>query len=227
MVATRRTFRGAAPDEPGAAPIHPRARGQTLPPAKRPRRSHRAGSRLWRRVGLSAAVAARRESDGRDAGEEAIGAARAYAAQAALDIDFRVSTAEALAASGEQFDLVCALEIIEHVADVPAFLEAAATLVKPGGMMVLSTINRTPKARALAIVGAERILKWAPEGAHDYDKLVTPEEIRAGAPSIRWEEPTGISYEPLGKGWTLSRDVSVNYLVAGTKPTAVAHPARD
>ena len=164
---------------------------------------------------------------GVDAGEEAIGAARVYAEQAGLDIDFRVSTAEALAASGEQFDLVCALEIIEHVADVPAFLEAAATLVKPGGMMVLSTINRTPKARALAIVGAEKILKWAPEGAHDYDKLVTPEEIRAGGPSIRWEEPTGISYEPLGKGWTLSRDVSVNYLVAGTKPTAAAHPTRD
>ena len=90
-------------------------------------------------------------------------------------------------------------------------------LTKPGGLIVLSTINRTPKARALAIVGAEKILKWAPEGAHDYDKLVTPDEIRAATPAIDWEEPTGVSYEPLGKGWTLSRDVAVNYLMAGSK----------
>ncbi len=91
------------------------------------------------------------------------------------------------------------------------FLAAASALVKPGGRMVLSTINRTPKARALAIVGAERILQWAPEGAHDYDKLVTPEEIRAGAPGLEWDEPVGITYNPLGKGWALSRDTDVNY----------------
>ncbi len=154
---------------------------------------------------------------GVDAGDEAIGAARAYASQAALDIDFRIDTAEALAASGAAFDLVTALEVIEHVADVNAFLKAAQMLLKPGGLIVLSTINRTPKARALAIVGAERILKWAPEGAHDYDKLVTPDEIRAAASEITWEDPVGISYEPLGKGWTLSRDVSVNYLIAGVR----------
>ena len=159
---------------------------------------------------------------GLDAGEEAIGAARAYAASAGLEIDFRVGTAEALAESGAQFDLITALEVIEHVADVGAFLKAAVTLLKPGGLIVLSTINRTPKARALAIVGAERILKWAPEGAHDYDKLVTPDEIRAGAPEMVWEEPTGISYEPLGRGWTLSRDVAVNYLMAGVKPSSLA-----
>ena len=82
---------------------------------------------------------------------------------------------------------------------------------------MLSTINRTPKARALAIVGAERILKWAPEGAHDYDKLVTPDEIRAGAPGLHWDEPVGVAYNPLGAGWTLSRDIDVNYLMAGRK----------
>lgn len=152
-----------------------------------------------------------------DASEEAIGAARAYADQAGLDIAFECATAEALAERGVEFDLVTALEIIEHVADVPGFLQAAARLVKPGGLIVLSTINRTPKARAFAIVGAERILKWAPEGAHDYDKLVTPAEIRGGAPSIDWFEPIGISYRPLGRGWTLSNDVSVNYLIAGKK----------
>jgi 2-polyprenyl-6-hydroxyphenyl methylase/3-demethylubiquinone-9 3-methyltransferase len=152
-----------------------------------------------------------------DASAEAIGAARAYAEQAGLDIDFQATTAEALLEAGAQFELVIALEIIEHVADVNAFLSAASALVAPGGLLVLSTINRTPKARALAITGAERILKWAPEGAHDYDKLVTPQEIRAGAPTLRWDEPVGITYQPLASGWGLSRDVDVNYVMAGKK----------
>lgn len=150
-----------------------------------------------------------------DASDDAIGAARTYAAQAGLAIDYRAATAEALASEGAQFDLVTALEIIEHVADVGAFLTAATALVKPGGVLILSTINRTPKARALAIVGAERILKWAPEGAHDYDKLVTPEEIRAAAPELVWEEPVGMSYNPLGQGWSLSNDIDVNYMLSG------------
>jgi 2-polyprenyl-6-hydroxyphenyl methylase/3-demethylubiquinone-9 3-methyltransferase len=156
-----------------------------------------------------------------DASKEAIGAARAHAAQAGLAIDFQNTTAEALVAAGAQFDLVTALEIVEHVADVNAFLAAAAVLVKPGGALVISTINRTPRARALAIVGAERILKWAPEGAHDYEKLVTPDEVRAGAPTLQWDEPVGITYNPLGAGWALSRDVSVNYLLAGQRPKAL------
>lgn len=152
-----------------------------------------------------------------DASEEAIGAARTYAEQAGLDIRFECAPAEALAARGERFQLVAALEIIEHVADVKAFLEAASALVAPGGLLVLSTINRTQKARALAIVGAERILKWAPEGAHDYDKLVTPDEIRSGAPAIKWFEPIGVTYQPLGAGWSLSHDIDVNYMIAGSK----------
>lgn len=157
---------------------------------------------------------------GADASVEAIGAARAYAAQGGLDIDFQCTSAEALHAAGAQYDLVTALEIVEHVADVNAFLTAASALVKPGGALILSTINRTQKARALAIVGAERILKWAPEGAHDFEKLVTPEELRAGAPQLKWEEPVGITYNPLGAGWTLSRDASVNYLAVGIRPKA-------
>lgn len=155
---------------------------------------------------------------GIDAAEEAIGAARAYTDQSSLDIEFRCTTAETLALNGAQFDLVTALEIIEHVSDVNAFLDAATQLVRPGGLMILSTINRTAKARALAIVGAERILKWAPEGAHDYDKLVTPDEISAGAPALQWDAPQGIVYNPLGAGWTLSRDIDINYLMAGRKP---------
>ncbi|MEQ1618500.1 MAG: bifunctional 2-polyprenyl-6-hydroxyphenol methylase/3-demethylubiquinol 3-O-methyltransferase UbiG [Terricaulis sp.] len=159
---------------------------------------------------------------GIDASPEAIGAARAYAEQAALNIAFECATAEALVARGGCFDLVAALEIIEHVADVGAFLRAASALVKPGGLIVLSTINRTPKARALAIVGAERLLRWAPEGAHEYDKLVKPEEIRAGSPTVEWDEPVGVVYNPLGKGWTLSGDTDVNYLIAGRKPNSIS-----
>ena len=158
------------------------------------------------------------ELTGADASAEAIGAARAYAEQAGLDINYEHTTAEALVERGATFNLVTALEIVEHVADVRAFLAAAAALVKPSGALILSTINRTPKARALAIVGAERILKWAPEGAHDYDKLVTPEEVRTGAPDLKWDEPVGITYAPLGAGWTLSSDVSVNYMIAGFRP---------
>ena len=160
-----------------------------------------------------------------DASAEAIGAARTHAEQLGLAIDYRCTSAEALAESGARFDLVTALEIIEHVADVRVFLGAASALMRPGGLMVLSTINRTPKARALAIIGAERILKWAPEGAHDYDKLVTPDEIRAGSPTLTWEQPVGVSYEPLGSGWALSRDVSINYLMVGRKPGAIQSPA--
>lgn len=153
-----------------------------------------------------------------DAAPESIGAARVHAEQVGLDIQFEATTAEALVDRGETFQLVVALEIVEHVADVKAFLAAAAALVAPGGLLVLSTINRTPRARALAIVGAERILKWAPEGAHDYDKLVTPDEIRAGVPDLKWDEPIGISFQPLGNGWALSADVSMNYMMAGRRP---------
>lgn len=153
-----------------------------------------------------------------DASAEAIGAARAYVEQAGLSIDFQCTTAEALVEVGATFQLVTALEIVEHVADVTAFLGAASALVAPGGLLILSTINRTQKARTLAITAAERFLKWAPEGAHDYEKLVTPEEIRAGAPTLRWDEPTGVSFQPIGQGWALSSDISMNYMMSGRKP---------
>ena len=169
--------------------------------------------------GLVAAPLARMGArvTGVDASPQAIGAARAYADQAGLVLDLLCTTAEALVERALVFDMVTALEIVEHVSDVRAFLQAGAALVKPGGLIVLSTINRTPKARALAIIGAERILKWAPQGAHDYDKLVTPQEIRDCAPTLRWQEPVGIAYEPLGRGWALSRDISVNYMIAGAR----------
>jgi 2-polyprenyl-6-hydroxyphenyl methylase/3-demethylubiquinone-9 3-methyltransferase len=161
-----------------------------------------------------------------DGAAEAIGVARAHGEAAGLTVDYRVATAEELAAGEARFDLVTALEIIEHVADVNAFLGAAAALVKPGGLIVLSTINRTQKARALAIVAAEKVLRWAPEGAHEYEKLVTPEEIRHAAPDVSWDEPAGMSFDPLGKGWSLSRDISMNYLMAGIRGGLAARDRR-
>lgn len=152
-----------------------------------------------------------------DASAEAIGAATAHAQLAGLEIAFECATAEVLAARGPLYDLVTALEIVEHVADVGAFLAAAEALVAPGGWLIVSTINRTPQARTFAILGAERILKWAPEGAHEYEKLVTPDEIRASASAIEWQAPVGISFNPVGSGWSLSNDVSINYLMAGRR----------
>lgn len=152
-----------------------------------------------------------------DASEEAIGAAKAYAAQAGLNINYRCATAEDIAATGAGFDVVTALEILEHVADTGVFLGAAEKLVRQDGLLIVSTINRTPKARAMAITAAEKILKWAPEGAHSHEKLVVPEEIRSGARAITWEDPIGISYNPLATGWTVSQDTDVNYMMVGRR----------
>jgi len=157
---------------------------------------------------------------GVDAAPEAIGAARAQAAAAGVGARFRCATVEDLAAEGAQFDLVTALDVIEHVQDPQAFLATCARLVRPGGRLVISTINRTAKARALALFAAERVLRWAPEGAHDYDKLVTPEEIRRAAPDIDWGAPVGLSFEIGGRGWRRSGDVSMNYMMAGARRAA-------
>jgi 2-polyprenyl-6-hydroxyphenyl methylase/3-demethylubiquinone-9 3-methyltransferase len=146
---------------------------------------------------------------GVDASAETIEAAKAHARAAGLLIDYRVGSAESLA--GESFDLVLALEIVEHVADVGAFLRACAALIRPGGKLILSTINRTPKARALALFGAERLFKWIPQGTHDYEKLVRPEELVAAAPDLNWEAPVGLSFDPIQRAWKLSADVSINY----------------
>ncbi|MGE0829179.1 MAG: bifunctional 2-polyprenyl-6-hydroxyphenol methylase/3-demethylubiquinol 3-O-methyltransferase UbiG [Hyphomonadaceae bacterium] len=155
-----------------------------------------------------------------DASEETIAAARAHAEAQELKIDFRAASVESLA--GEQFDIVLALEIVEHVADVAAFLAACANVVRPGGKLIVSTINRTQKARLFAIVGAERFLKWAPEGTHDYEKLVTPEELAAACPTLDWEAPVGLSFDPLARDWKLSRDIAINYFRVAHKRSAEA-----
>ena len=155
---------------------------------------------------------------GLDGAPESVKAAAAHATQGGLGIDYRQGTAEDLAASGAQFDVVLALEIVEHVADMHAFCEAVGTLVKPGGIAILSTINRTVKARALAITAAERVLRWIPDGTHDFDKLVKPDELAAAMLPLEAGAPVGLSFNPLSGMWKLSDAVSMNYFLTVTKP---------
>lgn len=157
---------------------------------------------------------------GADASATNIEVARLHAAEGGLAIDYRATTAEALAEAGETYDVVLALEIVEHVADVPFFLTTCAGMVRPGGVMVVATINRTMKALALAIVGAEYVLRWLPRGTHSYEKLVRPEEVdlplkAAGLiPAAR----TGVAYSPLADTWRATSDMDVNYMMSATRP---------
>ena len=156
---------------------------------------------------------------GIDAGAENIAIARAHAAQAGLAVDYRAATAEALADEGRRFDIVLALEIVEHVADRDLFLAAAAALLKPGGCLVAATLNRTLKSFALAIVGAEYVLRWLPRGTHDWRKFLRPSELAAGLrrQGLTVADVTGIAYDPLSDGWRLTRDVGVNYMMLAKK----------
>lgn len=156
-----------------------------------------------------------------DASEKNIKTAGVHAAQSGLTIDFRNTTAEALADAGEKFDVIVNMEVIEHVADVDAFLAACRTLLKPGGIMLLSTINRTAKSYLFAIVGAERILRWLPVGAHDWNKFITPAELSdfVGKAGFEAGDATGFVFSPLGGKWRLSAtDTGVNYAMVATAP---------
>jgi 2-polyprenyl-6-hydroxyphenyl methylase/3-demethylubiquinone-9 3-methyltransferase len=159
---------------------------------------------------------------GLDAAEEAVAAARKHAVGVCREIEYRVGAAETLAAAGDdKFDVVLALEIVEHVADLNAFLVACASLVKPGGLLVLSSINRTPEAYAFAIVAAERILRWVPVGSHDYDKLVKPEELHAalnGLMGLDVRGPYGLVFRALSGKWELGLDSRINYFMTAAKP---------
>ncbi len=151
---------------------------------------------------------------GIDAGSEAIAAARAHAEQAGLSIDYRVAATEELAAAGQRFDALLALEVIEHMADPAAFFLSLGALLRPGGALIAATLNRTAKSFALAIVAGEYLLGWLPRGTHDWRKFVRPSELafalrRQGMRTIRL---AGISFDPLAGGWSLSRDLDVNYL---------------
>jgi len=153
---------------------------------------------------------------GIDAAEATIEAARGHAALSDLAIDYRCTTAEALAETSARFDLVLAMEIIEHVPDPDGFVATLARLARPGGLVILSTINRTLRAFGLAIVGAEYLLGWVPKGTHRFEKLVRPEEIEAAAASAGLTplERTGLVYNPVFDEWRRSRDTAVNYMIA-------------
>ncbi|MCC7429080.1 MAG: bifunctional 2-polyprenyl-6-hydroxyphenol methylase/3-demethylubiquinol 3-O-methyltransferase UbiG [Alphaproteobacteria bacterium] len=152
---------------------------------------------------------------GIDAAGEAIEAARAQAAEAGVGVTYRTAAPETLAAEGASFDVVLALEVVEHVADRPAFLAAVAALVRPGGLAFLSTLNRTPRSLLLAKVGAEYVLRWLPPGTHDWRRFVRPSELGAElrAAGLTVRDIAGMAMDPLSGRWRTSRDVSVNYIV--------------
>ena len=158
---------------------------------------------------------------GVDAAAGNIPGAQVHAARSGLKIDYRMGTAEDLAASGARFDVVLNMEVIEHVADPLSYLMACSALLKPGGLHICSTINRNPKSFAMAIVGAEYVMRWLPKGTHDWQKFITPEELfnllkRAGLTPV---DRKGFVFDLLRSSWSISdRDLSVNYVTSATKP---------
>ena len=158
---------------------------------------------------------------GIDAGEKNIKIAQAHAEKSGLDITYRQAAAEDLAGKEAPFDVVLAMEIVEHVADLPLFMKSCCALVKPGGLLFLATLNRTLKAYGLAIIGAEYVLGWLPKGTHQWEKFVKPSELdsllREGGTTIR--DLKGVSYNPLSREWKTSEDVAVNYMLCATRET--------
>ena len=158
---------------------------------------------------------------GADAAERNIPVARLHAEQSGLDIDYRHTTAEAMAAAGERFDVVLNMEVVEHVSDPLAYLTACRQLLRPGGLHLCSTINRNPKSFAMAIVGAEWVMRWLPKGTHEWSKFITPDELydlmrRAGLEPV---DRKGYVFNPVSWQWSISdRDLSVNYVTAAVHP---------
>jgi 2-polyprenyl-6-hydroxyphenyl methylase/3-demethylubiquinone-9 3-methyltransferase len=139
-----------------------------------------------------------------------------------VEVDYRAETAEALVAAGETFDVVLAMEVVEHVPQPDDFVRMACLLVRPGGLLVLSTLNRTAKSFALAIVGAEYVLRWLPRGTHRWQQFLTPEELAmpVRAAGLKVIERQGLVYDILRDRWTTSPDTAVNYLLAAVRPTS-------
>lgn len=158
---------------------------------------------------------------GADAAEGNLPVARIHAEQSGLTIDYRHTTAEAMANAGEQFDVVLNMEVVEHVADPQAYLTATQQLLKPGGLQICSTINRNPKSYAMAIFGAEVVMRWLPRGTHEWNKFITPDELfdllsNAGLTPV---DRKGFVFNPILWSWSISaKDLSVNYVTASTKP---------
>ncbi|KAB0265213.1 bifunctional 2-polyprenyl-6-hydroxyphenol methylase/3-demethylubiquinol 3-O-methyltransferase UbiG [Microvirga brassicacearum] len=144
-----------------------------------------------------------------------ISVARLHAERAGLTVDYRNETVESVVAKGETFDIVLAMEVVEHVADVQAFVNACAKAVKPGGYLAMATLNRTAKSFAFAIVGAEYLLGWLPKGTHEWEKFVRPDELHTAlhVAGLIVSDETGVAYNPLTGAWSLSRDMGVNYML--------------
>ena len=161
---------------------------------------------------------------GIDPAEANLEIARVHAGETGADVTYRAISAEALEAEGVRFDVVCAMEVVEHVRRPAEFVATAAALVKPGGLLFLSTLNRTLKSFALAIVGAEYVLRWVPPGTHQWEKFITPRELS------RWVEEagldvtdrTGVIYNPLAREWRIAGDMDVNYMLVAHKPMRMA-----
>jgi 2-polyprenyl-6-hydroxyphenyl methylase/3-demethylubiquinone-9 3-methyltransferase len=156
---------------------------------------------------------------GADPSEENIAVAAGHANECGVSVDYRATTAEDLAAQREQFDIVLAMEVVEHVTNVEEFVATCASMVKPGGLMIAATLNRTMKSFALAIVGAEYILRWLPRGTHQWDKFVTPEELERAlvAGGLRVIAERGVIYNLLADRWQLSDDMDVNYMMVAAR----------
>lgn len=157
---------------------------------------------------------------GADAAPRNIPVAALHAEQSGLAIDYRVTTAETLAAAGEQFDVVLNMEVVEHVADPAAYLTACQQLLKPGGLMICSTLNRNPKSFLMAIIGAEWVMRWLPKGTHDWQKFITPDELYTmiRAAGLDPVDRKGFVFNPLLWSWSLSdRDLSCNYVTTSVK----------
>ena len=156
---------------------------------------------------------------GIDPGPEIIRVARAHGSAMGLEIDYRVATAEALLAAGARYDVVVSLEVVEHVGDLAGFLDACAGLVRPGGAAAFATLNRTAKSLALAIVGAEYLLRWVPRGTHDWRRFVRPAELRRhlARGGLRLHSVAGIGFDPLAGEWRETRDTAVNYMAFAVK----------
>lgn len=173
--------------------------------------------------GLLAEPMARLGADvvGADAAERNIPVAKIHAEQSGLKIDYRHTTAEDMAAQGEQFDVVLNMEVVEHVASPIDYLVACRQLLKPGGLHICSTLNRNPKSYMMAIIGAEHVMRWLPKGTHEWSKFITPDELfdlmrNAGLDPV---DRKGFVFNPLSWSWRLSdRDLSVNYVTASVKP---------
>ncbi|HEX4767997.1 MAG TPA: bifunctional 2-polyprenyl-6-hydroxyphenol methylase/3-demethylubiquinol 3-O-methyltransferase UbiG [Lichenihabitans sp.] len=159
---------------------------------------------------------------GADAADRNIAVAKLHAEQSGLAIDYRATTAEALAGAGERFDVVLSMEVIEHVDNVVLYVESCAALLAPGGLLFTATINRTLRARALAVFAAENVLRWLPRGTHDFAKFLTPDEVRTllTRNSLKVTDATGVVYNPLADSWRLSPDMGINYMVLAEKAKA-------